>query len=59
MGDHGYRPEKQASETTEKDSRIAAEFMTGARHLDCAPGYVQEAIARFKRGEHLLIPKPE
>jgi len=57
MGDHGYRPEKQAPETTEKDSRIAAEFLTGARHLDCAPPHVQQAVERFKKGEHLNVPR--
>ncbi len=59
MGDHDYQPEKQVPEMTEKDSRIAAEFMTGARHLDCAAPHIQQAVERFKKGEHLLIPKPE
>jgi len=56
MGDSIYQPEKPIPAMDEKDSRVAAEFTTGAKHLDCAPGHVQEAIARLKRGEHMKVP---
>jgi hypothetical protein len=59
MGDQNYRPEKEVPLMTEKDSRIASEFITGARHLDCAPGHIQQAVERVKKGKHLEIPKPE
>ncbi|MFI4922970.1 MAG: hypothetical protein ACHP6J_04575 [Burkholderiales bacterium] len=58
MGDHNYRPSiPQATTLAEKDSQLAREFTTGARHLDCAPPHVQQAIERAKKGEHLLIPE--
>jgi hypothetical protein len=42
-----------------EDVRMALQSVTGARHLDCAPGHIQEAVARSKRGEHMNIPPPQ
>jgi hypothetical protein len=58
MGDMEYTPEPK----TEKEQRIASEFVpkTGsAKHLDCAPPHVQQAIERAKLGKHLEVPQPE
>ena len=60
MGDKNYKSEpEQKPSATQEDVRMALESFTGARNLDCAPGHIQEAIARFKRGEHLVIPPPQ
>ena len=56
MGDTNYRPEPAPQ--SEKDRRIADEFITDARHLDCAPPHIQQAVERLKRGEHFNIPEP-
>lgn len=57
MGDFGYRPEVE--EEREKLLQAPPQvFETGARHITAAPGHVQEAIERVKRGQHLDLPKP-
>lgn len=58
IGDDSYRPERMPT-VTENDAMVAREFTTGARHLDCAPPHIQQAIERAKKGEHLNIPHPE
>lgn len=59
MDDKDYRPEhKQIPEATPEDARIASQFITGARHLDCAPPHIQQAIERAKKGKHFDIPQP-
>lgn len=30
---------------------------TGARHLDCAPPHIQQAIERVKKKQHLEVPQ--
>lgn len=65
MGDEAYREYIEAGNKsdiptpTEEDVRQAMQAFTGARHLDCAPTHIQEAIARAKSGQHMNIQKPE
>ena len=60
MGDESYKAETEKRELpraeTEAD-RQALESFHGARHLDCAPGHIQEAVARSKRGDHMKVPQ--
>jgi len=58
MQDERYKTSTSPTES-EKDARIAAEFITGARHLDCAPPHIQQAAERAKKGQHLNISPPE
>jgi hypothetical protein len=58
MGDETYVPKKPSQ--SDEDRRMAMTSFAGdGKHLDCAPIHIQEAVARFKRGEHLSIPKSE
>jgi len=60
MGDTTYVPEKANKRTATEEERQAINALggpTGARHLDCAPTHIQEAIARAQRGDHLKIPQ--
>jgi hypothetical protein len=59
MGDYSYT--EKPMEESEKDMRIKQQLLssTNVRHADCAPGHIQQAIERAKKGEHFSIPKPE
>jgi hypothetical protein len=60
VGDESYAPERKSIASRHSSSaeevRMAMNSFTGARHLDCAPGHIQEAVARAKRGDHLNVP---
>lgn len=62
MGDEGYRepqPDQPEGEKS-KNERIKKDLLgQGARHMDCAPGHVQQAIERAKLGKQWDIPKPK
>jgi hypothetical protein len=64
MGDTQFRADVESTPAEElekkKEEMLQRDFKksSGARHLDCAPGHVQEAVARFKAGKHLEIPEP-
>lgn len=66
MQDEAYIPEETRSEETQSEpgEKRPSEFVPGmkpggAKHLDCAPSHIQQAVERFKRRGHLEIPKPE
>ena len=54
----GQDPEARPSPQAE-ELRAAMSSFGEARHLDCAPTHIQEAVARAKRGEHLKVPRSE
>jgi hypothetical protein len=57
MGDMDYKPENEKPQSTAEDLRIASQFITGARHLDCAPPHIQLAVERQKLGKHFEVPQ--
>lgn len=58
MGDDRYVP-KAPKQPDRVNAQIVNEMIggKGTRHVDCAPGHIQEAIARVKRGDHMKVPQ--
>jgi hypothetical protein len=64
IGDEGYKPEpekQKAGISTNDASRMIGMMgvsVKPVKHMDCAPGHIQEAIARAKRNVQFDIPPP-
>ena len=55
MQDNDYKPENE-KETVTGDVKTAL-GTGGARHLDCAPPHIQQAVERFKLKKRMDVPQ--
>jgi len=58
MGDDTYSEKLDPAHKKETPvEAIGGAQGTGAKHIDCAKPHIQQAVERFKKGEHLNVPR--